>query len=185
MPYKPRRERKRAAGGPAEMPHHGAPHMIIVMGLGPKKKRKRGGHVEGEAARHHLGRRARGGKALDARQDANDPDGIDRVSEGSGTDERAVAVRRHGGRAEGEHGLGRGTHKFRTPSGSVSANARRKAEHEGDSMPGGRFPIRNVSDLHNAEHDFGRAHDKPAVRRWIDKKAKQLGEPPMGGKVGK
>lgn len=48
-------------------------------------------------------------------------------------------------------------------------------------MPGGRFPIRNASDLANAKHDFGRANDKPAVRRWIDKRAKDLGEPPLGG----
>jgi hypothetical protein len=48
-------------------------------------------------------------------------------------------------------------------------------------MPGGRFPIRNASDLDNAKHAFGRANDKPAVRRWIDKRAKELGKPPLGG----
>jgi hypothetical protein len=71
--------------------------------------------------------------------------------------------------------------KFRTPSGSVSAAARRSAESRGDAMPGGRFPIRNASDLSNAKHDFARANDKPAVRRWINKRARDLGEPPMGG----
>lgn len=48
-------------------------------------------------------------------------------------------------------------------------------------MPGGRFPIRNASDLSNAKHDFGRANDKAAVRKWIDKRARDLGEPPLGG----
>lgn len=76
---------------------------------------------------------------------------------------------------------GGGTHKFRTPSGSVSANARRSAESHGEAMPGGRFPIRNASDLQNAKHAFGRANDKPAVKRWINKRAKELGKPPMGG----
>lgn len=52
-------------------------------------------------------------------------------------------------------------------------------------MPGGRFPIRNAHDLSNAKHDFGRANDKPAVRRWIDKRARELGEPPLGGDKGK
>jgi hypothetical protein len=70
---------------------------------------------------------------------------------------------------------------FRTKSGSVSAGARREAEAHGDAMPGGRFPIRNTSDLSNAKHAFGRANDKPAVKRWINKRARELGEPPMGG----
>ncbi len=70
---------------------------------------------------------------------------------------------------------------FRTPSGAVKASARRAAEGKGEAMPGGRFPIRNASDLANAKHDFGRANDKPAVRRWIDKRARDLGKPPLGG----
>lgn len=75
---------------------------------------------------------------------------------------------------------GSGTHAFRTPSGGVSAHGRRAAERRGDTMPGGRFPIRDVHDLADAKHDFGRAKDKPAVRRWIDKRARQLGEPGLG-----
>ena len=73
-----------------------------------------------------------------------------------------------------------GRRGFRTASGSVSAHGRRMAEMHGDTMPGGRFPIRNREDLKNAEHDYGRAKDKPAVKRWIDKRAKELGAPPMG-----
>lgn len=70
---------------------------------------------------------------------------------------------------------------FRTASGGVSEGARRETEAKGQSMPGGRFPIRNASDLSNAKHDYGRANDKPAVKRWIDRRAKDLGEPPLGG----
>lgn len=58
---KTRRERKRAKGGAAEAPH---PHMVIMIGVvKPKKKRTPGGTVEGLAARAHLGKRARGGRA--------------------------------------------------------------------------------------------------------------------------
>jgi hypothetical protein len=63
--YKARRARKRASGGKAgegkEGPPHG--HMIILIGLGKKQKKKAGGKVEGAAARRHLGKRARGGPA--------------------------------------------------------------------------------------------------------------------------
>jgi hypothetical protein len=54
-------------------------------------------------------------------------------------------------------------------------------------MPGGRFPIRNTSDLEKAKHAFGRAKpgSKPAVRRWINKRARDLGAAPLGGEVGK
>jgi hypothetical protein len=61
--YKGRRERKRARGGAAGEGHDGPPHghMIILIGLGAKKpKKKGGGSVEGKAARKHLGKRARG-----------------------------------------------------------------------------------------------------------------------------
>ena len=71
--------------------------------------------------------------------------------------------------------------KFRTPSGSVSAAGRRAAQAKGDTMPGGRFPIRNPSDLANAKHDIGRAKDPGAVKAWIDKRAAELGKPGVGG----
>jgi hypothetical protein len=64
--------------------------------------------------------------------------------------------------------------------GRLTTSVRRSAESKGDAMPGGRFPIRNAKDLSNAKHDFGRANDKPAVRRFIDKRAKALGKPAMG-----
>lgn len=69
---------------------------------------------------------------------------------------------------------------FRTPSGSVSAAGRREAQKHGDTMPGGKFPIRNAADLRNAKHDVGRASNPAAARRWINKRAKELGEPGLG-----
>jgi hypothetical protein len=48
-------------------------------------------------------------------------------------------------------------------------------------MPGGRFPIRNASDLANAKHDIGRAKDPGAVRAWINKRADEMGKPGVGG----
>ena len=71
---------------------------------------------------------------------------------------------------------------FRTPSGGVSAAGRRSAQKKGDTMPGGSFPIRNKSDLANAKHDVGRAKNPSAARAWINKRAKQLGAKPLGGK---
>ncbi len=71
---------------------------------------------------------------------------------------------------------------FRTPSGGVSASARREAAAKGDAMPGGRFPIRNKSDLANAKHDLGRAKDPAAAKAFINKRAKALGAAPVGGK---
>ncbi len=78
MVYKPRRER-RAKGGKAEEPLNlesghkynaiGSPEAKeedeksdgFKRGGMPKAKRKEGGKVEGHAAKHHLGKRARGG----------------------------------------------------------------------------------------------------------------------------
>lgn len=183
--YKARRARKRASGGKVGGGEAGPPHghMIILIGMAGKKpkKKKVGGKIEGAAARHHLGKRARGGstsdgpRVLDARDDAQETgqDGRDKVSQRSGTEERAIEMADP--RARGGHV------PFRTPAGGVSAGARREAEGKGDAMAGGRFPIRNASDLSNAKHAFGRANDKPAVKRWIDKRARDLGEPPLGG----
>ena len=43
------------------------------------------------------------------------------------------------------------------------------------AMPDGGFPIRNVSDLKNAIRAYGRAKNKPAVKKWIKERARQLG----------
>lgn len=59
----------------------------------------------------------------------------------------------------------------------VSDAARRAAAAKGDAMPGGRFPIRNKTDLANAIRAVGRApaSDRDAVRRFIIRRAKALG----------
>jgi hypothetical protein len=73
---------------------------------------------------------------------------------------------------------------FRTKSGSVSASGRREAKAKGHTMPGtgGKFPIRNLSDLSNAKHDIGRTSEPRAkVVAWIARRAKELGGKPVGG----
>lgn len=71
---------------------------------------------------------------------------------------------------------------FRTAGGSVSAAGRQEAEKKGQTQPGtDKFPIRNKSDLENAKSSFGRSNTPGATRRWINKRAKELGEPSMGG----
>jgi hypothetical protein len=72
---------------------------------------------------------------------------------------------------------------FRTKSGSVSANGRQQAKSKGQTMPGtgGKFPIRNLSDLSNAKHDIGRTSEPRAkVIGWIDRRAKELGGKAVG-----
>lgn len=76
----------------------------------------------------------------------------------------------------------KGTTNKTTPSGGVSAHYRREAEEKGHTMPGGSFPINNKEDLANAKHDIGRAKDPAAAKAWVNKRAKELGEPPVGGK---
>ena len=44
------------------------------------------------------------------------------------------------------------------------------------AMPDGSFPIRNVSDLKNAIQAYGRAKNKVAVKAWIIRRAKALGQ---------
>ena len=51
---------------------------------------------------------------------------------------------------------------------------RKKLADSGEAMPDGSYPIRNVSDLENAIHAYGRAKDKSATRAHIIKRAKAL-----------
>jgi hypothetical protein len=69
---------------------------------------------------------------------------------------------------------------FRTASGNVSAAGRAKAEAKGETMPGGSFPIRNDADLKNAKQSVGRAKNPKAAKAFINKRARALGEPPIG-----
>lgn len=56
---------------------------------------------------------------------------------------------------------------------------RRRLASQGQAMRGGRYPIRNRSDLSNAIRAVGRASGgetgRRAVRRWIIKRARALG----------
>jgi hypothetical protein len=75
------------------------------------------------------------------------------------------------------------TKSFRTASGAVSEHGRKQAKSKGQTMPGtgGKFPIRNLSDLSNAKHDIGRTSEPRAkVIGWIDRRAKELGGKAVG-----
>jgi hypothetical protein len=52
---------------------------------------------------------------------------------------------------------------------------RKKLAASGAALPDGSFPIRDVSDLHNAVHDVGRARDPYKAKRHILARAKALG----------
>lgn len=61
----------------------------------------------------------------------------------------------------------------------MSAHVRQMAAKQGDAMPGGRYPIRNQSDLENAIRAVGRAkggdEGRAQVRRFIMRRARALG----------
>lgn len=63
----------------------------------------------------------------------------------------------------------------RPVAAGISAPEREKLADDDKAMPDGSFPIRNVADLHNAIQAFGRAKDPAAARRWIRKRASELG----------
>jgi hypothetical protein len=50
----------------------------------------------------------------------------------------------------------------------------------GGVLTGNSFPIEDAEDLGKAKHDVGRAHNPAAARRWINKRAGELGEPKLG-----
>ena len=52
---------------------------------------------------------------------------------------------------------------------------RRELAKEGEAMKDGSFPIRNGQDLKDAIRSVGRAKDPAAAKRWIKKRAKELG----------
>ena len=51
---------------------------------------------------------------------------------------------------------------------------RRELAKQGLAMPDGGYPIRNRSDLLNAIRAYGRGTNKPEIKRWIKKRAKDL-----------
>lgn len=62
----------------------------------------------------------------------------------------------------------------------IPEKARKAAAADNEAMPGGRFPIRNVTDLHNAIRAVGRAKGgepgRAGVRRFIIRRAVILGQ---------
>lgn len=51
---------------------------------------------------------------------------------------------------------------------------RRELAKQGLAMPDGGYPIRNRSDLVKAIQAYGRGTNKPEIKRWIKKRAKEL-----------
>ncbi len=62
----------------------------------------------------------------------------------------------------------------------VGAKERKTLAQHGDALPGGGFPIKNAADLANAKRAIGRAKDPAAARALINRRAKELGERPLG-----
>jgi hypothetical protein len=52
---------------------------------------------------------------------------------------------------------------------------RRKLAEKGQALADGSFPIRNRDDLKDAVQSYGRAKDKNEAKRWIKRRAKELG----------
>ena len=51
---------------------------------------------------------------------------------------------------------------------------RRELAKQSLAMPDGGYPIRNRSDLVKATQAYGRGTNKPEIKRWIKKRAKDL-----------
>lgn len=60
-------------------------------------------------------------------------------------------------------------------SRTFTGEQRRELARKGMAMPDGGYPIRNVNDLKNAIQAYGRGNNPEAVKRWIKKRAKELG----------
>lgn len=60
---------------------------------------------------------------------------------------------------------------------NLRADARQKAADEGEAMPDGSYPIRNLGELDEARQAFGRTKpaDRPMVKRFLLKRARALG----------
>ena len=60
-----------------------------------------------------------------------------------------------------------------------SEKERKNLAKKKEAMPDGSYPIRYASDLSNAIQAFGRAKNPAATKRWIKKRAKELGKEDM------
>ncbi len=61
----------------------------------------------------------------------------------------------------------------------ISDDERKSLAEKGEAMKDGSYPIRNKDDLGKAIEAFGRAKNKAATKRWIIKRAKDLGATDM------
>lgn len=149
MTYKPRSERKRASGGKASdtepLPKEhwnqynakGSPEEKEEDAKpdgfkrgGHMKKRKDGGHVEGEKAKHHLGRRARGGAAdEDPRKGTESPTREDTMND----------ERKRGGHVEERARGGRAMMKGATPFSA--AHSTKPPSEDKETGPGEQAPM--------------------------------------------
>lgn len=57
---------------------------------------------------------------------------------------------------------------------SFSDDERKRLAKQGKAMSDGGYPIRNREDLVNAVRAYGRGNNKPEVKKWIKKRAKEL-----------
>ena len=57
----------------------------------------------------------------------------------------------------------------------LDTEERRKLADKGEALPDGSFPIRNEQDLKDAIQSYGRANDKAEAKRWIKRRARELG----------
>jgi len=60
---------------------------------------------------------------------------------------------------------------------TIPQATRDKLDKQGETMPGGRYPIRNATDLANAAKDYVRTGRPADVAAWIGSRAKALGLP--------
>jgi len=57
----------------------------------------------------------------------------------------------------------------------LSAAARHLAAAEGEALPDGSFPVRDLDELHKAIHAVGRSKHPIEVRRYLIRRARDLG----------
>jgi hypothetical protein len=65
-------------------------------------------------------------------------------------------------------------------SKKFSEGQRKKLAKKHQAEPDGSFPIANTGDLNRAKHALGRSKNIAKTRKWINKRAKELGQPTLG-----
>jgi hypothetical protein len=83
------------------------------------------------------------------------------------------------GKADVALALKPGEGKVVAEKADFSDDERKELAAKGQAMKDGSYPIRNKDDLGNAISAFGRASNKAATKRWIIKRAKELGATDM------